>query len=306
MTIWIVLAFASALLYCLSQLVDKFVIDKVFEDAETWLLGSSIIGGILIIGLIGYNGAPLITDYSHIFLAVLSGALLVPCYLFYAKALKESTSDIISALWQTCPIYALILGYFVLGDAIGALNFIGIAIVMGTTLFLCLPEKTGIKAFFKTLKKAKGPFVLMQMACILLISSEGIADHLLETYTILDVMIYGMVGFCVSGMLFFFSPAKRRSLIKSFKENPREMLTGLIAVELLELVATYACYMAYTMGSFSFVTCLLATQPLIILLLLWLFHNTKPGLFRTVQMSELRHKFPVLIGTMLGVSLIVF
>ena len=305
MTIWIVLAFASALLYCLSQLVDKFVIDKVFEDAETWLLGSSVIGGLLTLLLVAYNGAPNITNYSHIALALISGALLVPCYLFYAKALKESTADIISALWQTCPIYALIIGYFVLGDQIGLLNFIGIALVIGTTLFLCLPEKTGLKTLVKTIKKSKGPFVLMQMACILLITSEGVADHLLESYAILDVMIFGMVGFCASGMLFFFSPSKRRSLLKNLKDNPKEMLTGLIAVEILELGATYACYMAYTMGSFSFVTCLLATQPLIILLLLWMFHNTKPGLFRTVQLSELRYKLPVLMGTITGVSMIV-
>lgn len=304
---WLLYAFLAAVCFSISQLIDKFTIDKVFGRVEDWMIGVSLSALLPIAGILLFNGVPHIDHFFHIGLALLSGALLIPCFYLYALALKKSTTDVVAALWQSSPIYALIAGYFFLGDQIGTLNFIGIALVILATLAITVPEdKRNLKAIFQRQSQhSRAVFMMMQVACLLMVASQGVADHLVDHYAILDVMLYHIAGLSLSGLLFAFSKKNRAGFKQACLTKAKPMIIGLLLIEGIELIGTYLTYSAYMMGSFSLVKCLLATQPIIVLLILWAAHSSQPGLFRQVQSSELVTKMPIFAATIMGVGFVI-
>jgi uncharacterized membrane protein len=158
---WIIPALSAPLFYCLSNFIDRFLVEKRVRDP--WALAA--FGGFasaLPVGLIllALGGFPIFRAYNLAALfagGILGELALVPWY----AAVATDDASRLSPLFKFVPLFALILAYVFLGERLSADQAAGFALVLAGGIALSIEGKAG---GFMHLKRS---FWLMMLSSLL-------------------------------------------------------------------------------------------------------------------------------------------
>jgi len=134
---WLFFAFSGPVLWGLSFHLDKYLVDRYFEDtAVAVLLVFTALIGLLMLPFILYSQpSVLAVSPGSIVIMALSGGLYMGAMLFYLQALKGEEASVVAPLFQAAPVFAYGLAYLFLGEVLTTHQLSGgLAILLGASV----------------------------------------------------------------------------------------------------------------------------------------------------------------------------
>lgn len=129
---WILIALIGPFASAISNLIDKYLVEKYFKGGESGAL-------VLFSALFSIVALPFVLFLSpeSVFLGLktstiltLNGTINIICLIFYFKALDEDDASTVVPYYQLIPVFGFFLGYLILGETIGFAELLGCLIVV--------------------------------------------------------------------------------------------------------------------------------------------------------------------------------
>jgi uncharacterized membrane protein len=242
--IWIYWALIPPVLYALSNLIDKIIIEKYISTGS--------LGGLFIVSsLVAIISVALIVlcapvNFANVtglqaLLLILQGAFIMLYLIPYFKALQQDDPAMVTALFQFIPVLCLLLEFVFLGTLISGQELTGIFVVIFGAFAISLAY-TDKKIVPKT--KTFGLIFLSSLIIALgLVLFKGVGKDLdfwaIACYSSIGSVIPGLVALC-------FYKKYRRDFIELLYNKPRQFYFWNLINELVVLVAGLVYYYCIT------------------------------------------------------------
>ena len=271
------IAFLSPMFYALSILIESFLSLDIFKKPTTMCFYASLTNAMFV-PLMFYFGTPTIPEANlwiiYAILALIDIAYLYPYYI----ALKNTDTSIVSSLFAIGKIFIPILSFYVLGDVLTPLQYIGFFLIISASVVLNLK-----KGFSLTLNKA---FYLMFLSSFLLSCRMILAKFALTSDDIwVNTIVWPNL---ISGtMVFLFL------LVKNFRPDIKKHLRPYIKRFHLFVVNEFVFFLAiltsiYALSKLSPIisSAIEATEPLFLLALAMLIQPFSHFKFKELKVSR--------------------
>jgi drug/metabolite transporter (DMT)-like permease len=137
---WLLFAFSGPVLWAASTHIDKYLVDRYFQNADTAVLMvfTAFIGLAMLPFIAFFKPQTLDLDRISIIVMMASGILIMGAMLFYLRAIQSSEASVIAPLFQASTVFTLVLGYIFLGETPTTSKLVGIALVVVGALILAI------------------------------------------------------------------------------------------------------------------------------------------------------------------------
>jgi drug/metabolite transporter (DMT)-like permease len=242
---WFFIALWAPFLLACANHNDKFLLSRYLKDKSIGaiVVFSSLFSGVaipivLLIQPDVYE-VSLVQGSALVAIGILSVCAAV-CYLY---ALDLDEASFVTPFYQTVPIFAYVLGYFILGETITLAQGLGSSVIVVGALALSLE-------FGRRRIRFKRNVVALMLAASLLSAINGVIFKLIAVDKGFWVSLFwGFFGQVVAGLTLVVSvPSYRRDFLDLFKQQ-KVAGFGLIAlsktlVSVSEAVTLYATLLA--------------------------------------------------------------
>jgi drug/metabolite transporter (DMT)-like permease len=242
---WFFIALTAPFLLACANHNDKFLLSRYLKDKNIGpiVIFSSLFSGVAIpiVLLIQPDvyGVSLVQGSA----LVATGMLSVFAAVFYLYALDIDEASFVTPFYQTVPIFAYFLGYFILGETITLAQGLGSSVIIVGALALSLE-------FGRRRIRFKRNVVALMLAASFLSAINGVIFKLIAVNKGFWVSLFwGFVGQVMAGLTFVVCvPSYRRDFLSLFKEQ-KVAAVGLIALSrtlfsVSEAVTLYATLLA--------------------------------------------------------------
>jgi uncharacterized membrane protein len=242
---WFFIALWAPFLLACANHNDKFLLSRYLEEKKigSIVIFSSLLSGLAI--LIVFFIQPNVYDISLVQASavVATGMLSVLAAVCYLYALDIDEASFVTPFYQTAPIFAYFLGYFILGETITLAQGIGsLVIIVGA---LALSFEFGRRGL-----RFKRNVVALMLAASFLSAINGVIFKLIAVDKGFWVSLFwGFVGQVMAGLILLVCvPSYRRDFLGLFKQQ-KVAVFGLIASSKIlfsvsEAVTLYATLLA--------------------------------------------------------------
>jgi len=296
---WIVLALIAPLFWAFSNLFDKYALDRVSKNIPDFIFFGTMGSFVVVLSLLSFANLGPISN-NLLVLAILGGALINYSYIFYAKALEKADASSVVPLFQTIPIFVLVLGFLFFDELISKAQFIGFFVVFVGGLVLTI-DRSVLRKF----KINKG-FWLMLPSSLMIAVSTLLADHVLESVSFITFFTYDLVGFSLAGIsLLLYSPW-RKTIIKGIKEaRPPKYLLYFINDGFDMAGHIFYTFALISAPSAALASVVLGVQPFYVLVLGTLLTLFMPKIIKeNISKSEFSQKLLGILIISTGIILI--
>lgn len=257
---YIILALAAALLFAVTNIIDKYILSKWISKPLSWVLISmtieSAIAFIVLLPWIGLSFPSL----QIIVLSLLIGAVFVICLIPYAKAMMVEEASRVIPLYQLSPIFVFLMSYLFLTETLSGREFFGFALLV---IGGCVVSIKRVGGLFK-LSKA---FWLMSLASFLWAICIVGQKYLFGIFDVWDAFLWTRVGAFLTVIAFFVIPKNTVDVIKSWNPMPTSAKFAFITSEVIAFVAFVLVALSLNSGHSPIVSALGGFQPLFVLVL---------------------------------------
>src|SRR3989338_5774192 len=117
---WFFIALLAPALWSASNHCDKYLISRYFNGVGTGalVLFSSLVGLLVLPVILLFQPTVIEVSFSNALAMIVSGIIAIIGIVLYLYAMKKDEASIVTPLFQTIPVFAFILGYFVLGETL--------------------------------------------------------------------------------------------------------------------------------------------------------------------------------------------
>jgi len=255
--LWAILAILSAVIFAVSNILEKFVIEKKIKNFLTLFITGSFIRIIMVAILAIFVPLSGISLTSILF-SVLAGCLAGLTFIFIYKALvKEDVSRVV-AIYHIFPIFVAILAFIFLKEKISLIKGVAICItVLGAILISLKREKLSQKI------KLRKVFLIVLIAVLAESFLEVIDKYVLEQINLWQLFIIGYSAeFFIALFIFLFSKKLKQETREIFA-NHRLCLT-VLGIHLIYFSASICFLFAAVFGPITYVSAITSSQPLFV------------------------------------------
>jgi drug/metabolite transporter (DMT)-like permease len=137
---WLLFAFSGPVLWAASTHIDKYLVDRYFQNADTAVLMifTAFIGLTMLPFIAFFKPQTLDLDRLSVVVMMASGILYMGAMLFYLRAIQSNEASVIAPLFQASTVFTLVLGYIFLRETPTASKLAGIALVVVGALILAI------------------------------------------------------------------------------------------------------------------------------------------------------------------------
>ncbi|HSW97373.1 MAG TPA: EamA family transporter [Candidatus Saccharimonadales bacterium] len=289
---WIFFAILAPALWAITNLFDKYLLEKHIPNINVYLFFTGSIGLVVLFGIpfFGFVLPPL-----HIIIAGLVAGALFNYQMFpYFKALTIEEASRVVPIYQLSSIFVLVISYLIIHEKLTFHEFIAFPLLV-------------LGGFLVSIKRIEGIFTLSKALWFMIGAAFLYALHiLLSKYLYLHITYYqGLVWISIGGFLsvlpLLLGKQTRKDVRLFF--NKRPIIKGLmVGNELINLGAIVASQMALSTGPASLVAAFIGTQPFFVLLFtlitsIWFAKIVK----EETKIHIVVHKMIALIITFVGV-----
>jgi drug/metabolite transporter (DMT)-like permease len=258
---WFFFALWAPFLLACANHNDKLLLSRYLKEKHIGLIviGSSLFSGAAIpivlfiqpdvYGISLFQGSTLVaTGMLSVFAAV--------CYLY---ALEIDEASFVTPFYQTVPIFAYVLGYFILGETITLAQGLGSFVIIAGALALSL--KFGQRGI-----RFQRNVVALMLAASFLSAINGVIFKLIAVDKGFWVSLFwGFVGQVMAGLTFFVCvPSYRRDFLGLFKQHKVALLSLIALSRTLFSVSEAVTLYATLLAPVALVLVVNAFQPLFV------------------------------------------
>jgi drug/metabolite transporter (DMT)-like permease len=255
---WISLAILATAVYGASSFVDKVLIEKRIKNpmALTILGGFfALFVGLIILAIQGFPAIPALPLIVILFAGLLSELALLPYY----KAISMDDASKVTPIFQTIPIFVLILSYFIIKETLQPIQIGGFFIVLLGGLVLSI-EGSGANPF--KIKKSFWYMILASFCYALpMVLFKAV---ILQDFGFWTTLGYEFVGYGIAATILLGVYLKNAK--KEFKNMPKSTWAIISLNEGFYIFARFCSFYAAVLAPISLVAVIGGTQPLFTLL----------------------------------------
>lgn len=246
---------------------DKYLIEKYLSGRGIGsLMIFSTIAGVPFAILIALTTPELFTlSITHTLLIILNGFLVGLALIPYLYALESSEASIVAPLFQLSSIFALILGFTVLGETLALKQIVGGGIILFSAIGLTLelPEKTKMKRAKLHIR----PFALMLVSSFIFALNLTIFKLVAIESSFLITSFWEAVGLSLLSIVLAVAiPSYRMESVRVLKTNRGTIIGVNIVNELINYIGRFALNYAALIASIGMVSFVVeGIQPVFVL-----------------------------------------
>ncbi|MCL4479694.1 MAG: EamA family transporter [Deltaproteobacteria bacterium] len=269
--LWILFAIIANVLFAVSNLFDKFLIEKRVRDP----LALTVFGGwidllfTLIIVLI--HGLS-ITGPLQAGVLLLSGVLVELALIPYFKALSLEDASRISPLFQSMPVFVLLLSSIFLRETLTHRQLLGFLLILSGS-FIVSMHKTDAGIF-----KIRKAFWWVLLASILWALPAVMFKFVVIKQTFWDALALEFFGVAIGATILFFLYKTR--VLAQIRDIGAGTWSILNINELIYIAGRVSNFYAITLGLVSLVAVLGGTIPLFVFLFGLVLSLWFPGIIK--------------------------
>jgi drug/metabolite transporter (DMT)-like permease len=242
---WFFIALCAPFLLACANHNDKFLLSRYLKEKNigSIVISSALFGGVAIPIVLFIQ--PDVHDVSLVqgSAVVATGMLSVFASVCYLYALDLDEASFVTPFYQTVPIFAYVLGYFILGETITLAQGVASFVIIGGALALSFE-------FGRRGMRFKRNVVALMLAASFLSAINGVIFKLIALDKGFWISLFwGFVGQVLAGLTFLVCvPSYRRDFLGLF-EQQKVAVVGLIALSrtlfsVSEAVTLYATLLA--------------------------------------------------------------
>jgi drug/metabolite transporter (DMT)-like permease len=223
---WFFIALCAPFLLACANHNDKALLSKYLKEKTigSVVILSSLFSSVAIPILLFIQ--PNVFDLTVVqeFVLVATGVLSVLAAVCYLHALDMDEASFVTPLYQTAPIFAYFLGYFILGEAVTRTQGLGLLVVIFGALAFSL--EIGQRAM-----RFKRNVVALMLGASALSAVNGVIFKLIAVDKGFSISLFwGWVGQALTGLTILVCvPEYRRDFLDLFQQQ-RAATVGLIAL----------------------------------------------------------------------------
>jgi drug/metabolite transporter (DMT)-like permease len=217
---WLLFAFSGPILWAISTHLDKYLVERFFKHTSVgvMLIFTAWMGVLLMPLIWWYQPAVMALPTTSIALMALSGLLYMGAMFLYLQALQNEEATVVAPFFQASPLFAYILGYFILGETLSDVQMLGGALIIGGAFLLSVRLGQRRSAF-------KTRLVLLMLACAMALAISSLIFKMFalqdEFWTTTFWMFGGEAVFGVGLLLI---PSYRRQFMELLGKNTGALL----------------------------------------------------------------------------------
>ncbi|MGC8901450.1 MAG: EamA family transporter, partial [bacterium] len=254
---WILFAIIANVLFAVSNLFDKFLIEKRVREP----LALSVLGGwidfLFAMGIILIHGFS-ITSSLQMTILLISGVFVELALIPYFKALSLEDASRISPLFQSMPVFVLLLSYIFLREALTLRQLLGFLLILIGSIIVSI-QKTDAGGF-----KIRKVFLWVLLASLLWALPAVMFKFVIVNQNFWDALACEFFGVTIGATILFFLYSKR--VIAQIKEIKAGTWSILNINEFIYIVGRMSNFYAIKLGPVSLVAVLGGTIPLFVFL----------------------------------------
>jgi bacterial/archaeal transporter family protein len=264
---WVSLALLSALLWAVSNLIDKFMLDK-------WMKNPLVpVNLVAVVSLIAGTAVSLTHGLSplspvNLMLVMLYGIASTVGMVYYFKALSIEEVSRIVPLFNLGPLFILILATIFLGEIFSPVKYAGIFLLVAGSVLIAV--KKDIK-FGKAFPLMMGCLVASAIGNVITKYLLGFADY----WTIFAYLRFA--GVIAALPLVYLH---HKDLIATTKKYGKRVVVSIFTSEVLAVIALFVFTIAVSLGPVTLVNSIGALQPLFVLMITVLFSMFLPHILK--------------------------
>ncbi len=269
--LWILFAIIANVLFAVSNLFDKFLIEKRVRDT----LALTVFGGwidLLVALIIVLIHGLSITGPLQTVVLLLSGVLVELALIPYFKALSLEDASRISPLFQSMPVFVLLLSSVFLRETLTHRQLLGFLLILSGS-FIVSMRKTDAGIF-----KIRKAFWWVLLASILWALPAVMFKFVVIKQTFWDALALEFFGVAIGATILFFLYKTR--VIAQIRDIGAGTWSILNINELIYIAGRVSNFYAITLGLVSLVAVLGGTIPLFVFLFGLVLSLWFPGIIK--------------------------
>lgn len=260
---WFFISLFAPFLYALTNHIDKILITKYFKKSGVGalMLFSSLLSVIAIPFIYVADPTVFGLELVNIIILAIGGILNILVLWCYFLALSNDEATITIIFYQLVPVFALVLGYLLLGETITQLQFIAMIIIIIGTSIVSIDINSDNKFTLRT------KTVLLMSAASFFWSLESVLFKMvaLEENWVRSLFWEHMMLVVVGMLIFIFIKKYRNDFIKAIKRNSRPILGLNVANESLFMLGNVIFAYAFMLAPVALVLLTQSFQPLFVI-----------------------------------------
>jgi drug/metabolite transporter (DMT)-like permease len=259
---WFLFALLGTALFGLVALTDKYMLTLHFKDplVYAWVTGVSG-GGIALVlhAAIAPTGNVNIPGGWPLFGLLLPGALLFLAGFTYMRALSSAVAPLVVAYSQLTPIFAFLLGFWVLSETLKLAQIAGLLLVVGSAVALALGKPKLLDPSDRATLGATG-FVfgaalpLMLVSCLFRAGSDLLLKRQTDEAGVLVAYLVSREGILMFGLSLLALPGFRCRIIRGLRRTSVGAWVRLGGVEVGAITSFYLLAIALNRGPLALVS----------------------------------------------------
>lgn len=299
------LALLSAVLTALSIVVDRVILNDVFDDPGSFLVTSKVSTVLVAVAL----GAVFAADFSPSMrsfglIVVLGLFQAVPSYLYF-KIIREADASVVSPIISTQPVVTVVLAVVLLGESLGLLEAGGIILILLGVMTLAVTRLRDAMFDFGGLRENVffNRHAIWTFALTLVWAFEAILiKFVLGMANFWTVFLWANVVAVAIALPFVLRVQIREELVEAFSDERRAV--SLLASELLGAASGLLMIAAYSFGRVSVIAPVLHTYSVFIFVFVILLHLSGVQIDTETSGSQLTRKALATVATLTGIAVL--
>jgi len=295
MELWIVFSIMTALLWAISDIINKFVFTRWPIKPVIPVIFSCLVNLIISFGVYFHQGLYGLS-VSQIFLAIIAAFFYLLGYLFYFRAVKLEEVSRITPLFYSMPLFVLILAAIFFQETFNLSKYVGIVLLVAGAVLIS--------------QKGSFNFRFGKAFWFMILSAFSISANAIITKYLLNFADYWIIFSYTRGLglLPFLIPLIYIKLpdLENAAKQSRGIAVGVILGSIsLNSAGAILITVAMAIGSVTLTNALISIQPFFVFIFALFISKFYPQLFReNLNHSAIILKFVSILLIISGAILI--
>jgi drug/metabolite transporter (DMT)-like permease len=257
---WLLFAFAGPVLWAASTHIDKYPVDRYFQNSDTAVLMvfTALIGVLMLPPIWHYVPGVFALRPLDMAVMTVSGILYMGAMLFYLRAIQSEEASVVAPLFQSSTLFTFLFAYLLLGEVLTWKQIGGGALLLGGALILSLDSSLRFR-------RIKLRLVLLMLAAT---SVLAISSVIFKLFAVRDefwiTTFWTYVGEALFGIGIIAIPAYRRQFAALFRKSPGPVVAINGANELINLGGGLSVRFASLLAPVALVSAISSTTTLFV------------------------------------------
>jgi len=295
---WILLVLAAHFAWAVENVYTKIVIGSKIKNPYIFLILLSVLS-VLLLPFIDIKYISLPSD-NTIWWLLLASLFYTISGIPYIKAMEIEEVTRINILWNSIPVFSLILGWTIIGDKISIIEFVAMVFLLVGAVVASLKKNNSIF-------KVSAAFWLMLLSCVLYATYALIIRYLSQSISFQTTFFWIILFDFILILTTFFFKKIRKDFIQTVRSNNFSFFILFFLVVIIGNVGLALNQWALSLKPGALVYAFEGFQVLFVFCLAIIVSKISPNLIEeSTDRKDLFVKLLAFLIVMVGMILLIF